>query len=256
MPSWDPAQYLRFAGDRARPFVDLLARVPRDGVTSVVDLGCGPGNLTPLIRSAFPDARLVGVDSSPEMIEQALRDDPDTEYVLADVATWRPGEPVDVIVSNALFQWLPDRLDVIADLTSSVVPGGSFALQVPTNGGAPSHRLLFELARSEPFAAHTAGVFDRFPQDEPDVYLDLFAERGWTVDAWSTTYQHVLQGEDPVFQWVSGTGARPVLQALPDDLRLQFEAEYKAALREAYPQRPWGTVLPFSRTFCVASAPS
>jgi len=258
--TWDPGRYLQFADDRARPFVDLLARVPGQART-VVDLGCGPGNLTPYIRSRFADARLVGVDSSPEMIERARRDDPATDYVLADASTWRPDEPVDAIVSNALFQWIDDRFTVIRELaTSSVRPGGVFALQVPANGDSPSHRLLFEIANREPYAAHTADVTDRFFVDGPELYLDLFAELGregssWTADAWSTTYLHVLPGDDPVFDWISGTGARPVLQSLPDDLRPRFEAEYKAALRDAFPRRAFGTVLPFTRTFCVAVAP-
>jgi len=252
--TWDPQQYLQFADDRARPFVDLLARMP-DGAHTVVDLGCGPGNLTPLLRSAFPDAQIVGVDSSAEMIDRARADDPATEYVLADVATWRPDGPVDAIVSNALFQWLDNRLDVIREITGYVRPGGVFALQVPANGASPSHRLLFEIANREPYAAHTAEVTDRFFVDGPELYLDLFAQQGWTADAWSTTYLHVLPGEDPVFEWVSGTGARPVLQSLPDDLRPQFETEYKAVLRDAFPRQEWGTVLPFTRTFCVAVAP-
>lgn len=253
--TWDPQRYLQFADDRARPFVDLLSRVPSAGARTVVDLGCGPGNLTPLLRSAFPDAQIVGVDSSPEMIDRARADDPDTEYVLADVATWRPAEPVDVIVSNALFQWLDDRFDVIGDVATCVRSGGAFALQVPANGASASHRLLFEIANREPYASHTADVTDRFFTDGPDLYLDLFADLGWTADAWSTTYLHVLPGDDPVFDWISGTGARPVLQSLPDDLRPRFEAEYRAALREAFPRQEWGTVLPFTRTFCVAVAP-
>lgn len=253
--SWDPTRYLQFSGDRARPFVDLLARVTRHDARSVVDLGCGPGNLTPLVRSAFPDASLVAVDSSPEMIDRARVDDPDTEYLLADVATWAPDGPVDAMVSNALFQWLPDRLDVIRRLAGSVSPGGVFALQVPANGDSPSHRLLFEIAGRGPYAEHTADVTDRFFVDGPELYLDLFASLGWSSDAWQTTYLHVLQGDDPVFDWVSGTGARPVLQALPDGLREQFVDEYKAALRDAYPRQPFGTVLPFTRTFCVATQP-
>lgn len=247
--TWDPTLYLRHADERGRPFVDLIARVPVTPA-SIVDLGCGPGHLTPMLRERWPDATIVGVDSSSDMIDEAQARG-DAEYVLADVAAWEPDGQVDLIVSNALFQWVPDELDVIRRLASSVNAGGAFALQVPNNGGAPSHALLHEISSRPPYGEHTEGLHDRRGRGAED-YLDLFAGLGWAVDAWETTYLHVLHGDDPVFSWISGTGARPVLQALPDDLRPRFVEEYQAALRAAYPQRPWGTVLPFARTFAVA----
>ncbi len=206
-----------------------------------------------MLRARWPDATIHGVDSSPDMIDKALADHADDRatYELADVATWTPAEPVDLIVSNALFQWVPDQLAVIRRLAELVAPGGTFALQVPCNYDAPSHRLLHEISSRPPYAVHTEGLHaDRGTHAE--TYLDLFSDLGWTVDAWETTYLHVLHGDDPVFDWISGTGARPILQALPDGLREEFVTVYKAALREAYPARPWGTVLPFSRTFAVA----
>jgi len=187
------------------------------------------------------------------MIERANADNADERatYELADVATWTSTTPVDLIVSNALFQWVPDQLAVIDRLAGLVAPGGTFALQVPSNYDAPSHTLLHGISAQPPYDEHTAGLHgDRSTQ--PEAYLDLFQARGWTVDVWQTTYFHVLQGEDPVFDWISGTGARPILQALPDGLREEFVAAYKAALHEAYPARPWGTVMPFTRTFAVA----
>ncbi|MRK00803.1 methyltransferase domain-containing protein [Aeromicrobium sp. S22] len=255
MPTWDPARYLQFADDRSRPFVDLVGRVqgtPR----SIVDLGCGPGHLTAVLRERWPHATVHGIDSSPEMIERALagnRDDAAT-YELADVAAWAPDAPVDLMVSNALFQWVPDQLDVIERLTAHVAAEGTFALQVPRNYDSPSHTLLRDIAAEAPFAEATADVLaDR--GTEPTAYLELFAGLGWHVDLWETTYLHVLQGDDPVHDWVSGTGARPYVQALPDDLRESFVAAYRTALRGAYPRRPWGTVFPFRRTFVVARRP-
>ncbi len=252
MTTWDPARYLQFADDRARPFVDLVARVQVEPAT-IVDLGCGPGHLTAVLRGRWPEATIHGVDSSPDMIDRANADNADdlTTYELADVAAWTTAEPVDLIVSNALFQWVPDQLGVIRRLAGHVAPGGSFALQVPRNDDAPSHRLLHEISSRPPYGEHTEGLHAN-RGTRPEAYLDLFTELGWTVDAWSTTYLHVLPGEDPVFDWISGTGARPILQALPDELRDEFVTDYKAALREAYPTRPWGTVLPFTRTFAVA----
>ena len=256
MTSWDPTQYLRYADERGRPFVDLVARIAVEAST-VVDLGCGPGQLTPVLRARFGDARVHGVDSSTPMIERAVAENADglASYEMADVATWSPAEPVDVITSNALFQWVPEPMTVIERLAGHVAPGGAFALQIPGNFSAPSHRLLHEISSRPPFAVHTEGLHEARGTQGPADFIDLFAGLGWAVDAWETTYQHVLPGEDPVFEWISGTGARPVLQALPDDLRDQFVTQYKAALRDAYPARSFGTVLPFRRVFCVATRP-
>lgn len=252
MTTWDPARYLQFAGDRSRPYVDLVARVQGEPAT-IVDLGCGPGHLTRVLRARWAGATIHGVDSSPEMIATASADNDDDRatYELADVAAWSTPEPVDLIVSNALFQWVPDQLTVIERLAGLVAPGGTFALQVPRNYDAPSHRLLHEISSQAPYGEHTEGLHDDRGTD-PAAYLGLFAGLGWTVDVWETTYFHVLQGDDPVFDWISGTGARPILQALPGGLREEFVAAYKSALRKAYPARPWGTVLPFTRTFAVA----
>jgi trans-aconitate 2-methyltransferase len=252
MTVWDPNRYLRYADERSRPFVELVARVDGDPRT-IVDLGCGPGHLSAVLRARWPDATILGVDSSPEMIARARTDDTDerTSYELADVATWSPEGPVDLIVSNALFQWVPEQLQVIERLAGHVAPGGTFALQTPNNYGEPSHRLLSEIASQPPYRDLTEGLHDDRGMP-PASYLDLFSRLGWQADVWETTYLHVLPGEDPVLDWISGTGARPVLAALPDPLREAFVEEYRAALRAAYPARPWGTVMPFARVFAAA----
>lgn len=254
MVTWDPDQYLRFAGDRARPFVDLVARIGAESPATVVGLGSGAGNLSDVLRARWPHAAILGVDASPEMVEAAASRDDGVEYRIADVTTWRPDRPVDVMVSNALFQWIETQGEVILDLMRHVRPGGWFALQVPNNGAAPSHTLLADLASREPYAAF-AGDARRVPPLDPQFYVELFGAAGWVFDVWETTYQHVLRGPDPVWEWVSGTGARPIVQSLPDDLRPQFVQQYRAALREAYPEQTWGTMLPFRRAFAIAQRP-
>jgi trans-aconitate 2-methyltransferase len=258
--TWDPDRYLAYADERGRPFVDLLARVHAEKPRTVVDLGCGPGNLTALLVDRWPGADVTGVDSSPEMIE-AARDILGVSWEVGDLRDWaRPDPlalraPIDVLVSNATLQWVPEHLELLPGLVERVTPGGWFAFQVPGNFDEPSHTTRTELASRAPYAEHVREA--RVPMSHgPDDYARVLLDLGCEVDAWETTYLHVLTGEDPVFRWVSGTGARPTLQALPDDLRPDFEEEFKAMLREAYPADSAGRVLlPFRRIFVVAQTP-
>lgn len=252
---WDPDRYLVYADERGRPFVDLVNRIDADAPRGVVDLGCGPGNLTALLAARWPNADVLGVDSSPEMVERARSGGVEgVRFTDGDVRTWRPepgGPPVDVLVANAVYQWVPDHLQLLPTLVGHVAPGGWFAFQVPGNHGEPSHVLLDELSRDPRFASYTEGVARPHSHD-PEVYAGALRDLGLEVDAWETTYLHLLTGEDPVFTWISGTGARPTLAALPEDAREEFVRDYKALLRSAYPPGPHGTVLPFRRVFVVA----
>ncbi len=247
---WDPDRYLTFADERGRPFLELLSRIDAEAPHTVVDLGCGAGNLTVLLPRRWPRAQVIGVDSSAEMIAAAPVGE-GVEFTVGDIVGWRSEQPVDVLVSNAALQWVPDHLDRLPRLVDAVAPGGWLAFQVPGNFAEPSHTIRRELADEAPYAEHTAGVATPDAHDA-ETYLHVLRDLGCEVDAWQTTYLHVLRGEDPVFTWVSGTGARPTLQALPDDLRPQFEEEFKRRLREVYPERDGAVVLPFRRVFAVA----
>ncbi|WP_300399698.1 trans-aconitate 2-methyltransferase [Nocardioides sp.] len=262
--SWDPERYLTFADERGRPFVDLISRIGAPAPAAVVDLGCGPGNLTRLLAERWPQAQVTGLDSSPEMIAAARRDvvrpdgDGSLSFGVADLREWRPDAPVDVLVSNATLQWVGGHLDLLPRLVEAVAPGGWLAFQVPGNFAEPSHEIRRVLADEAPYVAHTRGLATPASHD-PTVYLEALAALGCAVDAWETTYLHVLSTRadpDPVFTWVSGTGARPTLQALEAEsagLRGEFEEELKARLRTAYPPSDRGRVLlPFRRVFVVA----
>ncbi len=252
MATWDPEAYLVYSEERGRPFDELVARVAADGPRRVVDFGCGPGQLTATLAQRWPDAHIVGVDSSPQMIEASVpHASARISFELGDVARWSPTERVDIVISNATLQWIPGHRELFARWVDGLVPGGWFAFQVPGNFAEPSHRMLAGLADDPRFAAATAGV-ERPDAEDASTYLADLSELGCQVDAWETTYLHVLTGPDPVLRWISGTGARPVLQALSAGQRTVFEREYAEMLREAYPPQPFGTVLPFRRVFVVA----
>jgi trans-aconitate 2-methyltransferase len=250
--SWDPDRYLTFADERGRPFADLLARVPASRPETVVDLGCGPGNLTALLAERWPDARVTGVDRSDAMIASARREG-GVSFEIGDVTTWEPPEPVDVLISNATFQWIPQHLDLLARWVGLVRPGGWFAFGVPGNFDQPTHTIRRELAAEEPYAALTEGVEDPDAYDAA-TYLQALSQLGCTVDAWETTYLHQLAGSDAVFTWITGTGARPTLEALEvePELRASYVEELKRRLDAAYPDDGDGVVLPFRRVFVVA----
>jgi trans-aconitate 2-methyltransferase len=254
-PTWDPDRYLAFAEERGRPFLDLVGRVGAVRPLRVADLGCGPGNLTRLLAVRWPGAEVVGVDASAEMIRAARTADwAGVRFEVADLRAWAPDEPVDVLVCNATLQWVPGHLALLPRLVAAVAAGGWLAFQVPGNFGEPSHTLLHALAAEPPYAPHLQALAEPAAHDAA-VYLTALLDLGCAVDAWETTYLHLLQGEDPVFTWMSGTGARPVLRALPAALRDQFETEYRHRLRTEYPRGPYGTVLPFRRVFAVAQVP-
>jgi trans-aconitate 2-methyltransferase len=258
--AWDPVRYLRFAGERARPFAELVARIGAESPSTVVDLGCGEGSLTASLGRRWPHAQVTGIDSSPEMLAAAaaVAAPGRVEFALGDVREWSPPGPLDVVVSNAVLHWVPGHDRLLTRWAGWLRPGGWLAVQVPGNFRAPTHALLADLCRSPRWAARLGGAAP--PADavlEPAGYLDVLTAAGLTTDAWETTYLHVLTGDDPVLAWVRSTVLRPVLALLPEDDASRFSAEYAAALRQAYPARPDGsTVLSFRRVFAVGTRPS
>ncbi len=261
--AWDPGQYALFADHRGRPFADLLGRVDAVAPRLVVDLGCGPGELTLGLARRWPDARIVGVDSSPEMLARARGLDAEgrVEWVEATAEEWDPrgtGGSVDVLVTNATLQWVPTHLRLIPGWLEALTPGGTFAMQVPANFDAPSHRLMREVAQRHPRAADLRPGLDRASAVAlPGTYAALLLDSTPEVDVWQTTYEHVLaataDGPHPVLEWVRGTGLRPVLGVLEDAAERElFEQEYARELELAYPRRSFGVLFPFTRTFAIA----
>jgi len=250
---WDPQQYVRYSSERGRPFFDLISQIGAASPASVVDLGCGPGSLTATLAERWPDASVVGMDSSPEMIASASEHASDRVSFAVSEASTFSAAGVDVVVSNALLQWVPDHVPLLQRWAGELPSGGWLAFQVPSNFGGESHVLMREVAATARWHAVLGSVLRHGDAvASPAEYLDALASVGLVVNAWQTEYLHVLAGDDPVLEWVRGTGLRPVLSLLNEAEQAEFEATYGAALRSAYPRRPYGTVFPFLRTFVVA----
>jgi trans-aconitate 2-methyltransferase len=253
---WDAQQYLRFGGERARPFFDLIAQIGATGPGYVADLGCGPGNLTQVLARRWPDAEVVGVDNSAEMITAATADaGPGTggrlAFVLDDVRDWRPARSPDVLVCNAVLQWVPDHHGLLLRWADLLAPGGWLAFQLPGNFDQPHHVIIRELAGSARWRDLLAGAELNRQAGDPEEYAELLARPGYDVDAWETSYVHILPGENPVADWVKGTALRPVLAALDAEQAAAFLREYAELVRQAYKPRPFGTLFPFRRVFTV-----
>jgi trans-aconitate 2-methyltransferase len=254
MPTWDAAQYLRFAGERTQPCCDLVARIPLEPAR-VIDLGCGPGNSTAVLARRWPRAELIGLDSSPEMIARARIDYPQHTWLEGDLALWQSDEPFDVVFSNAALQWLPDHRSLLPQLHAHVAPGGVLAVQMPANPDAAPHRALRELASSAEWRGHFRTAVREWSVQAPEFYYDILAPHATRLDLWATDYLHVLPSVEAIGEWYRGTGMRPYLDALADEeLRGRFVREFVTAITPHYPLQADGRVIfPFRRLFILAS---
>jgi len=250
---WDPAQYLKFADHRLRPAIDLLNRIPVTDPGEVYDLGAGTGNVTVQLKERWPNAHITGVDDSEAMLAKAGQI-PGISWERANLAQWKPSRPADLIYSNAALHWLPDHEKLFRALLSYLAPGGVLAVQMPRNFMAPSHTLVNDVALNGPWRAKLEPILRPPPTAEPAVYYGLLAPQAAIVDIWETEYLHVLEGKDPVKEWIKGSWMSPLLDALDANERVEYEAEYSRLAAQAYPPRPDGqTLLPFRRLFLIAA---
>lgn len=259
--TWNPQQYLQFEEERLRPALDLLARVPIASPRTIVDLGCGAGNVTRVLAQRWPDAQIVGVDNSAEMLataQEACSGAPRVSFVRADLAAWQPAAPADLIYSNAALHWLGDHATLFPRLASLVRAGGTLAVQMPDNHRAPSHLKSIELARSDEWRGKLAAVVRATPVALPASYFDWLAPLARSVDIWTSEYLQVLAArsddEHPVAAWTKGTWLLPLLAALDAMDQKKFLLQYTKCLDVAYPRRSDGrTLFPFRRLFIVAN---
>ena len=253
--AWDPAQYLKFAGPRLRPALDLLQRIDLESPSTIYDLGAGAGNVTRLIAARWPEARIVGVDGSAEMLAKAAAENPRIEWRQADLGRWRPDRPADLIYSNAALHWLDDHDRLFPGVFAGLAAKGVLAVQIPRNFGAPSHTSITDTALRGPWRSRLEPLLRPSPVAEPAFYYDLLAPLAASLDLWETEYLQVLEGENPVKEWTKGTWLSPLLTALEEPERSRFEAAYAERVAAAYPPRSDGrTLFPFRRMFLIATA--
>ena len=253
--SWSARQYVAFENERTRPVRDLLAAVPTPDVRVAVDIGCGPGNSTEALRARFPGAAITGLDSSADMLAAARSRLPDLRFDRVDIEEWRDPGPFDVILANAVLQWIPDHARVFPALLDKLARGGSLAVQMPDNLDEPAHVLMRETAAHGPWSDKLAEVARmRAPRHAARWYYELLMRRCASVDVWRTTYHHRLEGgASGVVEWFKGSGLRPFLDPLDEAERDAYLARYARAIEQAYPPLPDGAVLlPFPRLFIVA----
>ena len=256
MTSWNPTKYLRFRDERSRPAVDLASRIALEAPRTVIDLGCGPGNSTQVLRQRWPGARVRGLDSSSEMITAARRAYPDQEWILAGIKDWSADVPYDVVFSNAALQWLPDHIVLTRHLFAQVALGGALAFQIPSPTYSLVRAFIHDIAQDEVWVSRMDKARAAVTMEEPHVYYDALAPRATSVDIWETEYYHVMESPSAIVEWISSTGLRPFLDALDsDEDRERFLALLAERVTEAYEARGDGRVLfPFRRTFVIAYA--
>jgi trans-aconitate 2-methyltransferase len=256
--SWSAKQYVAFEDERTRPVRDLLAALPPIEARSVIDLGCGPGNSTEVLAQRYPEAQVAGIDSSPDMVAAARLRLPRVDFAVSevqDVRGWNSPGPFDVILANAVLQWVPHHETLLPQLIGKLAPRGGLAVQMPDNLDEHAHRLMREIAQRGPWAAKLAdAAAARTPLAGMDWYYQLLRPLCAKVDLWRTTYYHALSGgAAAIVEWFKGSGLRPFIEPLNDAERGAYLEHYTAAIADAYPALADGTVLlPFPRVFMVA----
>ena len=249
---WDPAQYLKFADHRVRPAIDLLNRVDLQSPGVAYDLGAGTGNITEMLAKRWPGTRVIGVDNSQEMMERAERVE-NLEWQQGDIGNWRPDRPADLIFSNAALHWVDGHTELFTGLMSSVAPGGLFAVQMPRNFGALSHTSISEAALGGRWRSLLEPLLRPAPVEPPQFYVRVLSPLASSLDVWETDYIQILTGDNPVKEWTKGTWLKPLLDALEEPERSEFEKMYAELVEKAYPKESDGTTLfPFKRMFIVA----
>jgi trans-aconitate 2-methyltransferase len=250
--TWEPQTYLTYAGIRFRAGLDLIARIPKAEYKTIYDLGCGTGHLTHLLANSFPGAHVTGVDSSAEMLAEAHREFPSISWLQADICSWRPAVAPDLIYSNAALHWVPDHEHLFPSLLRMLHLGGVLAAQMPRHFESPAHLELRDLVRQPEWRGRVESLL-LATVPSPEAYWEWLSPHACEVDIWETIYLQVLNGKDPVVNFMRGTALRPFLTRLSKEEGARFLEDFARRMAKAYPAQPDGkTLFPFRRLFLVA----
>jgi trans-aconitate 2-methyltransferase len=254
MTDWNPNLYLQFQNERTQPAEDLAARIELINPATIIDLGCGPGNSTQVLRARWTQARISGLDRSPKMIDQARADYPWGNWILADAATWTPTESYSIVFSNAALQWIPGHDSLLPRLFGMVRPGGALAVQVPANSDSPLHRSLLRVSGRPEWKTHFSGCDELITYHPPGYYYDLLTSAETRVTIWQTMYFHRMENHQGLMDWYASTGMKPYLDRLHfEEERARFQNEILQECVDLYPLQKDGRILfPFHRTFWIA----
>jgi trans-aconitate 2-methyltransferase len=251
---WDPQQYLQFEHERTQPSIDLVARIPFEDPKTIIDIGCGPGNSTQILRKRWPRADIVGLDNSEKMIERARTDHPGQKWVIGDASSLETDRKYDIVFSNAAIHWIPDHHLLIPRLFQIVKQDGILAIQVPANYESPLYKIILNVAGSSKWCAFTSGCDELITYHKAEYYYNQLVSLTQDIAMWETTYYHILKSHQDLVAWYKSTAMKPILEKLPTDKnRKEFEQTVLAECKKYYSPQSDGRILyPFKRLFFTA----
>ncbi len=250
MFNWNSSQYLKFKSQRTQPAIDLARRVVDVNPKTILDIGCGPGNSTAVLKSVFLEAQILGIDTSPNMINEAKKTYPNIDFKLGD-ARDIDGK-YDLLFSNACLQWIPDHKGIIPYLMSRINDSGTLAVQIPMNGDESLFRIIRDVVSESKYSFDLSKLTRQWTL-KPDEYYEILSGCSNSFQIWETVYYHDLPDHEALLEWVKGTHIRPYLAQLSDEDGLEFENEILDRVKKTYPVMSDGKViLRFRRFFFTA----
>ena len=254
MSDWQPNLYLEFDKERTQPSVDLVTKINIENPGRIIDIGCGPGNSTNVLKARWPNAEIIGLDNSEAMVSEAKSKYPAMSWLCADASgdLTKLGS-FDIVFSNAAIQWITNQEILLPKLFGMLNRGGVLAVQVPCTKFMPIHTEVEKLAANDKWRNKFAGMASTYSIHTADYYYDIICNLNEEVDLWETHYYHIMKSHADIVRWFRGTGLRPYLDCLKDnETHTEFIKEYENALKAVYHVQPDGKILfPFTRIFFV-----
>ncbi len=252
---WDSRQYLQYANERTQPAVDLVKRIPLEAPASALDVGCGPGNSTAIVKAQFPDACVLGIDNSEDMLAKARAQyGSEIEFQHCDITTGLSKVRLgfDIVFSNACLQWVPDHRRILPTLYGLLNPGGVLAVQIPKNGDSPLYKAMDEVVAEAKWNFNAAEVaYNKSLSSEE--YFDILSSLTDDFTMWESVYYHRMKSHAALVDWIKGTKLRPYLNLLDEGCQKELENEIVQRVIPLYPVQGNGEVIyRFRRLFFMA----